>query len=47
MKLTRIVILHDWEYHLLKNWGVSHRVQEDVVEKPLKTSNKMSCFAQF
>ena len=46
MKLTTIMYLHE-TFHLAKNWGVTHRVQEAVNEKPLKKSQKTSFLAQF
>ena len=46
MKLAKIVYLHD-TFHLTKDLGVTLRVWQGVAGKPLKTSHKMSCFAQF
>ena len=39
MKLTTTVCLHE-TFHLAKDWSVTHRGQEDVIEKPLKKSQK-------
>ena len=40
MKLTSIMYLHE-TFHLVKNWGVTHRLKEGVVQKLLKTNHKM------
>ena len=39
MKLTTIVYLHKI-FHLVKNWGVTHKAKEGVVQK-LQTNRKM------
>ena len=38
MKLTRIMYLHKI-LHLAKNWGVTRKVKESVVEKLLETKH--------
>ena len=40
MKLTTIVYFHG-TFHLTKDLGVTHRVWEGVVQKPLKKSQQM------
>ena len=38
--------LHE-TFHLAKNWGVTHRAEEGVIEKPLKKSLKISFLPSF
>ena len=46
MKLSKIVYLHE-TFHLTKDLSITLRAWQGVAGKPLKTSHKMSCFAQF
>ena len=46
MKLTMVVYLHE-AFHLTKDLGVTHKVWEGVVEKPLKKSQKIGFLASF
>ena len=46
MKLTTILYIHK-NIYLGKNLGVAHRVPEDVVEEPLKKSQKIGFLALF
>ena len=46
MKHSTILYLHKI-FHLAKNLGVAHRVSEDMVEKPLKKSQKIVFLGSF
>ena len=46
MKLTTIVYLHRI-FHLVKNWGVTHKAKEGVVQKLLQTNHKMRFLGYF
>ena len=38
---------HHKNFNLAEDWGVTRRVLESVIEKPLKMSQKISFLAQF
>ena len=44
IKLTTIMYLHK-TFDFAKNWSATHRVQEALIEKPLKKSQKISFLA--
>ena len=44
MKLTTIIYLHKM-FNLAENWGIAHRAQEDINQKPLKMSQKINFLA--
>ena len=46
MKLITIMYLHK-VFYLAEDWGVTHRAQKGVNQKPLKMSQKIGFLAQF